>query len=210
MMGYKFENKLDISRIGVIFHVENFAKIRKVDVNISGYTLFVGHNNSGKTMLMQLIYGILDAFTSSVAEWDEIASDIFDYLIPANKADVRIDVNAEFYCKIQNCLNKWLDQHIEEIIFKTFRHNIEIGKISCEICPSIGEYKIEINDSKPNQLSNSESRKIIVVRDSYENLVSKLFLKADVINSESIKLTIWAFVYRFILRQHRTINAPSP
>lgn len=40
-------------------HVENFAKIENADVKISPLMCFVGDNNSGKSYLMSLIWGIL-------------------------------------------------------------------------------------------------------------------------------------------------------
>ena len=40
-------------------HVENFAKIKKADVTIAPFMCFVGDNNSGKSYLMSLLWGIL-------------------------------------------------------------------------------------------------------------------------------------------------------
>lgn len=40
-------------------HVENFAKIEKADVKIAPLVCFVGDNNSGKSYLMSLLWGIL-------------------------------------------------------------------------------------------------------------------------------------------------------
>ena len=40
-------------------HVENFAKIKTADVQISPLICFVGDNNSGKSYLMSLLWGIL-------------------------------------------------------------------------------------------------------------------------------------------------------
>lgn len=46
----------------VVFHlkVKNFGKIEYADISLSNFVVFVGNNNSGKTMMMQLIYGIRD------------------------------------------------------------------------------------------------------------------------------------------------------
>lgn len=40
-------------------HVEDFGKIEKADVEIAPLTMFVGDNNSGKSYMMTLIYGLL-------------------------------------------------------------------------------------------------------------------------------------------------------
>ena len=42
-----------------ILHVENFAKIKNASVKISPMMCFVGDNNSGKSYLMSLLWGIL-------------------------------------------------------------------------------------------------------------------------------------------------------
>ena len=43
----------------MVFHlkVKNFGKIEYADISLSNFVVFVGNNNSGKTMMMQLIYG---------------------------------------------------------------------------------------------------------------------------------------------------------
>ena len=46
----------------MIVHVRNFGKIESADIDISGFSIFVGENNSGKTYLMQLIYGMISCF----------------------------------------------------------------------------------------------------------------------------------------------------
>ena len=39
--------------------VENFAKITKAEIELSSFMCFVGDNNSGKSYLMSLLWGIL-------------------------------------------------------------------------------------------------------------------------------------------------------
>lgn len=39
--------------------VRDFGKIKNAEVDISNFTVFVGNNNSGKSYMMQLIYGVL-------------------------------------------------------------------------------------------------------------------------------------------------------
>lgn len=43
-----------------IVHVKKFGKIEQADVEVAPMTLFVGDNNSGKSYLMTLIYGLLN------------------------------------------------------------------------------------------------------------------------------------------------------
>ena len=39
-------------------HVEGLGKIKEADIDTKPFTLFVGDNNSGKSYLMTLIWGI--------------------------------------------------------------------------------------------------------------------------------------------------------
>ena len=43
----------------LLFGVSNFGKIKHAEITLSNFTLFVGDNNSGKTFMMQLLYGVL-------------------------------------------------------------------------------------------------------------------------------------------------------
>ncbi|MDK2965942.1 AAA family ATPase [Lacrimispora sp.] len=53
-------------------HIENYSKIKSADVEISPLMCFVGDNNSGKSYLMSLLWGILtlgkDMFPKSTSE----------------------------------------------------------------------------------------------------------------------------------------------
>lgn len=40
-------------------HVKNFAKIKEAKIELSPFTLFIGDNNSGKSYLMTLVYGLM-------------------------------------------------------------------------------------------------------------------------------------------------------
>ena len=44
----------------IIFKVEDFLKIEKAEIDITNFCVFIGNNNSGKTKLMELIYGVLN------------------------------------------------------------------------------------------------------------------------------------------------------
>ncbi|HBT75964.1 MAG TPA: hypothetical protein DEB39_03365 [Planctomycetaceae bacterium] len=56
-------------------HVENFAGIRRADIELAPLTLFVGDNNSGKTYLATLIWG-LDEVLSLFASVENAPSEL--------------------------------------------------------------------------------------------------------------------------------------
>ena len=47
--------------------IKNFGKIESADIALHDLVVFVGNSNSGKTMVMQLIYGCL-LYTSDAAD----------------------------------------------------------------------------------------------------------------------------------------------
>ena len=46
--------------------IEKFGKIERADIQMAPFTLFVGDNNSGKSYLLSLLWGIYTADESSV------------------------------------------------------------------------------------------------------------------------------------------------
>ena len=97
--------------------VENFGKIKSANVVLDGYTIFIGDNNSGKTYLMQLIYGVLDALTR----------------ITFPKGVSPFCVNAS---EVKEVVNNWLNQNKEKIVSDTFKKNLSIGRLEIIFEPS--------------------------------------------------------------------------
>lgn len=100
----------------MIIHVRNFGKIESADIDLSNLVVFVGENNSGKTYLMQLIYGLFSFFC------DINLSDIGDIVSGLEFDNNRITIKAEdsdfyknFQIALNNCINKNKDVIIESI-----------------------------------------------------------------------------------------------
>ena len=54
--------------MGIQVEVSRFAKIEKASIKTSDFLLFVGDNNSGKTLMMELLYGIIDLLSDWKAD----------------------------------------------------------------------------------------------------------------------------------------------
>lgn len=111
----------------MILNVENFGKIKHASIDVSGYSIFVGDNNSGKSYLMQLIYGVLDAIRN-FHEIDMVPS----FHIPTD--EIPMEVNSENYQDFLSVINIWLEKNKNKIVKATFNFEIGIEKIwlSCE------------------------------------------------------------------------------
>ena len=97
-----------------ILHIENFGKLKSAIIDLQDFILFVGDNNSGKTYVMQLIYGLYDYISSSNIDIDEFKINMdedidADEIINANNIEIYIQKFNEFlemhytfygYCKL--------------------------------------------------------------------------------------------------------------
>ena len=95
-----------------ILHIENFGKMRKADIDLQDFILFVGDNNSGKTTVMQLIYGF----------YDYVIHFHCDYR--SEKKDLKTALDY---------FNQCLESDKNKIVEKTFHHKINIDKLWLEI-----------------------------------------------------------------------------
>lgn len=119
-------------------NVENFGKIKSASVELNGYSIFVGDNNSGKSYLMQLIYGLLEAFRN-IHEVGNIPS----FHLPTEEKPMVVEQN--FIQEYFDALNAWLEKEKNAIVKKIFNYEIAIGKIwlSCnEPCPIFSMKKV--------------------------------------------------------------------
>lgn len=148
----------------MIIHIRNFGKIEKADIDLSDFVVFVGENNSGKSYVMQLIYGLFSLIYDS-RFLSDLADDIED-LIPELKDDkdvcfdseltVKSD-NVNFFERLQDIINDHIDHNKQRIIENTF-HTSDL---------SIDTLRIEfsaLHDSisltyEPNEVKNREKGK---------------------------------------------------
>lgn len=117
----------------MIIHVRNFGKIESADIDISNLTIFVGENNSGKTYIMQLIYGVIDFLINFKDSF--ISTNIWQ--TDSDSATVEYD-DEEFFTAFQDCVNKLLDENKEKIIEKIFHtKKLTIESLYVDLSPLI-------------------------------------------------------------------------
>lgn len=113
-----------------VLHVENFAKIKSADVEISPLMCFVGDNNSGKSYLMSLIWGILtlgkEIFPKNVSE-SKGYKPCESWLSGNTNKDVIItEEAAQLYI---NWFNEMLSYNKKTLLKKLFNFDVEAEKI---------------------------------------------------------------------------------
>ena len=79
----------------MIIHIRNFGKIESADIDFGNLTIFVGENNSGKTYIMQLIYGLINFFSEKEFNdflgnfrWKYNSEEIIREILESNDEDI--------------------------------------------------------------------------------------------------------------------------
>ncbi len=106
----------------MIVSVKNFGQIASASIDMSNFSLFVGHNNSGKTMMMQLIYGVIDYLTRRI--------DISEHY---TFGELPITIDNTNFPEIETAVNKVLHDKKDEIVFNTFNRPIPIEELWVEL-----------------------------------------------------------------------------
>lgn len=114
-----------------VLHVENFAKIKSADVKIAPLLCFVGDNNSGKSYMMTLLWGILtigkDVFPKTAPKKSTTYRACEDWLQYHVNNDAPItDEVIQLYI---NWFNDMLAKQKKPLLKKLFNHAIEAEKI---------------------------------------------------------------------------------
>lgn len=122
--------------------VEDYGKIKSAEIEIAPLTLFVGDNNSGKSYLLSLLWGIEKFGVSAlIGEKYENAREInalIDWLcaqidIAVEKKKYTVSL-AEISDLLNEVLNEGLKKNKDNLVKKIFNNkNINIGKLRIEL-----------------------------------------------------------------------------
>lgn len=121
-------------------HVMDFGKIEKADVEVAPLTLFVGDNNSGKSYMMTLIYGLLHIrfyFEQYIFEEDsevyKKCCKLLEHLMEnpfGEQADWKL--NQEEIELFEQLINETLAKNMEQFLQRLFNRKMQIGKLRLE------------------------------------------------------------------------------
>lgn len=126
-----------------VLHVENFAKIKNASVKISPLMCFVGDNNSGKSYLMSLLWGILtlgkDIFPKSPSEGKTYKK---CEIWLCENINQNIELSDEVIGYYISWFNDLLVSNKKSLLSKIFNYGVEAEKI--EIVNYRRKKKLEI------------------------------------------------------------------
>lgn len=116
----------------MIVSVKNFGQIASASIDMSTFSIFVGHNNSGKTMMMQLIYGVIDYLTRRI--------DISEHY---TFGELPVTIDSTNFPEIEAAVNKVLHEKKDEIVFGIFKRRIPIEELWVEFWEIEIEYTLK-------------------------------------------------------------------
>ena len=173
--------------------VKDFGKIRSADIALNNLVIFVGNNNSGKTMLMQLIYGIRKELKNYPVTVSGAKESVFggQSLIRCAKEWFQINLKD---------INLYLEVNKERIVRNIFGTGIPLGEIKIALEDNTSTYYV---CSVSDLLSRGEEWKedIDIDIEQYENgentkslkgKISNLNTSGEVVN-EAVKM-VWRMI----------------
>ena len=103
--------------------VNKFAKIEHAEVYLDDLVLFVGDNNSGKTLLMELIYGIVNLMHEWKASCSNVKMTETEYV-----KYIRFD--QDWFNNIENEINLYLTENKVKFLIDNFKNVIPLKSVS--------------------------------------------------------------------------------
>ncbi|MGN0170902.1 MAG: AAA family ATPase [Lachnospiraceae bacterium] len=122
-----------------IVHIKNFGKIEEADVEVAPLTLFVGDNNSGKSYIMSLIYGLLSVrffFDGYVVDEDsqifQQCCSIIEKMIPEQHTTNEYVLSEKEINQLQQLINQVLKNNKQKFLMNLFNREMEIEELRVE------------------------------------------------------------------------------
>lgn len=196
--------------------VNKFAKIESADVYLDEFLLFVGDNNSGKTLLMELIYGIVELIRKWKADYCNVKIVETEYV-------KYIRFAKEWYKDVESKINLYLKENKEKFLVDNFNNMIPLERVSIEFEEYEDFFYIATISSKVSlekQYPNGE-REIIfedleVVDDIENSLAHRVLVDIIGMNEDEKQLFVPAaraglqMLYRYMFAETTSINAGLP
>ena len=103
--------------------VRKFAKIEKASVKTGDFSMFVGDNNSGKTLMMELIYGVINI----ISDWNV---EIGCAKITEMEDITYIKFSNEWFAEIESSINNYLQDNKRNFLLECFSIEIPVEEIT--------------------------------------------------------------------------------
>lgn len=132
----------------IVLGVKKFGKIKEANIDISNFTIFVGNNNSGKSYMMQLIYGVLK-------EIPRINATLKDFFVEISRQDV---IGKDGFKRYEEQVNLYLQKNKEDIVTSIFHRKVSIESLYLKLEDI--EEKIFISYGQGSRFSIKEQNRV--------------------------------------------------
>lgn len=153
---------------GWTVHVTGFGKIEKADIQVAPLTLFIGDNNSGKSYMMTLIYGLLQVqfyfdkyeFPRESAAYRSCCEIMRRMLKTDEEQGKDYYLAGEEMKAFQALLNEMLNTNKEKFLTELFNRRMEMGELRLEFPEDAGynfwvEEDFDTSEQKQHRYLNS-------------------------------------------------------
>lgn len=125
----------------MLVKIEDLGKISSAEIILSKMTFFIGDNNSGKSYLMSLLYGLMKLSIPNFINRDkainlqEMKKYTDELLFNINNVEKNsvYTLSKSDFNKMVELLNKLMNDHKEELVQEIFGEEVQIGKLWFEI-----------------------------------------------------------------------------
>lgn len=166
-------------------HVENFARIESADIEISPLMCFIGDNNSGKSYIMALLWGIIANGHMFYYDQNKSCMDSPEYVTCRewllSNVGKKIEITPDTALKYIEWFNKILDANKTRLTRSIFNSEIPIDKIEIRQFSATKNVTVTLNDKTIQKgygytPINSTEFELDIYRDSPEALFVSNFL----------------------------------
>lgn len=196
--------------------VNNFAKIESASIYLDDLLLFVGDNNSGKTLLMELIYGIVNL----ICKWE---ADFSTARITETENVRYIRFDKEWYNNVENKINTYLQNQKEEFIVDIFSNLIPLENVNIKFEDTEGFFyiatisnKVSLEKQYPDGERENIFEEIDICSDVEKMLGHRILLDIMGMNEGEKQIFIPAaraglqMLYRYFFASSASINEGIP
>lgn len=183
--------------------IKNFGKVESADILLDDLVIFVGNNNSGKTMVMQLIYGIrkeLRKFQVSISGARQTQLND-QYLIRCDQ---------KWFREVEAQVNEYLAGKKSQIIEDIFGIPISCGEIRVELEDTENTYFVSSLSGYRNRGIGGEGIEVSIDTRQYENGENTRFFENQISSGEGLETAVRAalqIVWNIVLSENNTSDA---
>ena len=185
--------------------VEDFGKIKSAEIEVAPLTLFVGDNNSGKSYLLSLIWGIKNLGIETFLNYSQIEKkELIDWMtekittvMTTGSCKFSLETVEDMF---EEVLNDQLKKEKEEFVKRIFNSDkVSIGKLYVQF-ENLKNIDLEVNLDENERLTLNINRKLVLCVNMKITEIKPL-LKTGVVQ--------WAIlqnIYVYILKLNNTVN----